>query len=39
MMSSSNIRSGLIVRANARALDDNPSMLYRPRTVYVGKEQ
>ena len=38
-MSSSNIRAALIVRANARAQDDNPSMLHRPRMVYVDKEQ
>ena len=38
-MSSSNIRAALIARANARAQNDNPSILRRPRTVYVGKEQ
>ena len=38
-MSSSNIRAARITRTNARVPSDNPSMLHRPRTVYVGKEQ
>ena len=38
-MSSSNIRAARITRTNAKAPDDNPSMLHRPRTVYIGKEQ
>ena len=39
IMSSSNIDATLIARSNARAQDDNLSMLHRPRTVYVGKKQ
>ena len=38
-MSSSNIRAARITRTNSRVLDDNPSMIHRPCTVYVGKEQ
>ena len=38
-MSSSNVRAAFIARANTRAQDDNPSMLHKLRTVYVGKEQ
>ena len=38
-MSSSNIRAARITRTNARVPSDNPSMLHRPRTVYVGKDQ
>ena len=38
-MSSSNIHIARITRTNVRVPDDNPSMLHRPRTVYVGKEQ
>ena len=38
-MPSSNIRAARMPRANAKAPDDNPSILHRPRTVYVGKEQ
>ena len=38
-MSSSNIHAARITRTNAKAPDDNPSMLHRPRMVYVGKEQ
>ena len=39
IMSSSNIDATLIARSNARSQDDNLSILHRPRTVYVGKEQ
>ena len=38
-MSSSNICDTFIARSNAQAKDDNPSMLHRPRTVYIGKEK
>ena len=38
-MSSLNIHAAYIIRTNARVPDDNPSMLHRPRTVYVDKEQ
>ena len=38
-MSSSNIYDALIARSNALAKDDNPFMLQRPHTVYVGKEK
>ena len=38
-MSSSNIRTARITRTNAKASDKNPSMLHRPRTMYVGKEK
>jgi len=38
-MPSSNIRTARITRTNAKAPDDNPSMLHRPRTMCVGKEQ
>ena len=38
-MSSSNIRAGRITRTISRVPEENPSMLNRPRTVYVGKEQ
>ena len=35
-MHSSNARATFIARANARARDDNPSILHRPRTVYMA---
>ena len=38
-MHSFNIRAARMTRTNAKAPDDNPSILHRPRTVYVGKEQ
>ena len=36
---SSNIRVAHIARSNARVQNNNPYVLQRPRTVYIGKEQ
>ena len=38
-MFSSIVRAALIERTNARAQNNNPSMLHKPCTMYIGKEQ